>query len=139
MVNNIYIFHAFYKYYFVRIKSVEKTKKAIKMKQNNFYNISSELEFTRKIIYIKLYIQDFTNNNNEYINRYYYYLLLKNFSLKLQCKNSKLKKKVLTSLLDFLATYQKMYDFDFISKKHNIFVNIYLLDLNDFKMFYSFK
>ena len=109
------------------------------MKTNNFYNISSELEFTRKIIYIKLYIQDFTNNNNEYINRYYYYLLLKNFSLKLQCKNSKLKKKVLTSLLNFLATYQKMYDFDFISKKYNIFVDIYLLNLNDFKMFYSFK
>ena len=139
MVNNIYIFHAFYKYYFVRIKSVEKTKKAIKMKTNNFYNISSELEFTRKIIYIKLYIQDFTNNNNEYINRYYYYLLLKNFSLKLQCKNSKLKKKVLTSLLNFLATYKKMYDFDFISKKHKINVNIYLLNLNDFKMFYTFK
>ena len=139
MVNNIYIFHAFYKYYFVRIKSVEITKKAIKMKQNNFYNISSELEFTRKIIYIKLYIQDFTNNNNDYVNRYYYYLLLKNFSLKLQCKNSKLKKKVLTSLLNFLATYQKMYDFDFISKKYNIFVDIYLLNLNDFKMFYSFK
>ena len=109
------------------------------MQSNNFYNISSELEFTRKIIYIKLYIQDFTNNNNDYINRYYYYLLLKNFSLKLQCKNSKLKKKVLTSLLNFLATYQKMYDFDFISKKYNIFVDIYLLNLNDFKMFYSFK
>ena len=109
------------------------------MKPNNFYNISSELEFTRKIIYIKLYIQDFANNNNDYINRYYYYLLLKNFSLKLQCKNSKLKKKVLTSLLNFLATYQKMYDFDFISKKYNIFVDIYLLNLNDFKMFYSFK
>ena len=139
MVNNIYIFHAFYKYYFVRIKSVEITKKAIKMKTNNFYNISSEVEFYRKITFIKVNIQDFTNNNNDYVNRYYYYLLLKNFSLKLQCKNSKLKKKVLTSLLNFLATYQKMYDFDFISKKHNIFVNIYLLDLNDFKMFYSFK
>ena len=139
MVNNIYIFHAFYKYYFVRIKSVEKTKKAIKMKPNNFYNISSELEFTRKINYIKLNIQDFTNNNNDYVNIYYYYLLLKNFSLKLQCKNSKLKKKVLEGLLNFLATYQKCYDFDFISNKHYIFVNIYLLDLNDFKMFYSFK
>lgn len=109
------------------------------MKQNNFYNISSEIEFTRKIIFIKLFIQDFTNNNNDYVNRYYYYLLLKNFSLKLQCKNSKLKKKVLKSLLDFLATYQKIYDFDFISKKHKIFVDIYLLDLNDFKMFYAFK
>ena len=109
------------------------------MKQNNFYNISSENEFTRKILFIKLFIQDFTNSNNDYVNRYYYYLLLKNFSLKLQCKNSKLKSKVLKSLLDFLATYQKMYDFDFISKKHNIFVNIYLLDLNDFKMFYSFE
>lgn len=139
MVNNIYIFHAFYKYYFVRIKSVEKTKKAIKMKQNNFYNISSEIEFVRKVNYIKLNVEDFTNNNNDYVNRYYYYLLLKNFSLKLHCKNSKLKNKVLKSLLDFLATYQKMYDFDFISKKHKINVNIYLLDLNDFKMFYTFK
>ena len=109
------------------------------MKQNNFYNISSELEFVRKVNYIKLNVEDFTNNNNDYVNRYYYYLLLKNFSLKLQCKNSKLKKKVLTSLLNFLATYQKMYDFDFISKKYNIFVDIYLLNLNDFKMFYSFK
>ena len=109
------------------------------MKQNNFYNISSENEFTRKILFIKLFIQDFTNSNNDYINRYYYYLLLKNFSLKLQCKNSKLKKKVLEGLLNFLATYQKMYDFDFISKKHKIFVDIYLLNLNDFKMFYSFK
>ena len=109
------------------------------MQSNNFYNISSELEFTRKVIYIKLFIQDFTNSNNDYINRYYYYLLLKNFSLKLQCKNSKLKDKVLTGLLNFLATYNKMYDFDFISKKHNIFVDIYLLNLNDFKMFYSFK
>lgn len=109
------------------------------MKSNNFYKISSEVEFFRKITYIKVNIQDFTNNNNDYVNRYYYYLLLKNFSLKLQCKNSKLKDKVLTGLLNFLATYNKMYDFDFISKKHNIFVNIYLLDLNDFKMFYSFK
>ena len=109
------------------------------MQSNNFYNISSELEFTRKIIYIKLFIQDFTNSNNDYVNRYYYYLLLKNFSLKLHCKNSKLKNKVLKSLLDFLATYQKMYDFDFISKKHKIFVDIYLLNLNDFKMFYTFK
>ena len=109
------------------------------MKSNNFYNISSEIEFVRKVNYIKLNVEDFTNNNNDYVNRYYYYLLLKNFSLKLQCKNSKLKSKVLKSLLDFLATYQKMYDFDFISKKYNIFVNIYLLDLNDFKMFYSFK
>ena len=109
------------------------------MKQNNFYNISSENEFTRKILFIKLFIQDFTNSNNDYVNRYYYYLLLKNFSLKLQCKNSKLKNKVLEGLLNFLATYKKMYDFDFISKKHKIFVDIYLLDLNDFKMFYSFK
>ena len=109
------------------------------MKQNNFYNISSENEFTRKILFIKLFIQDFTNSNNDYVNRYYYYLLLKNFSLKLQCKNSKLKDKVLKSLLNFLATYKKMYDFDFISKKHKIFVDIYLLNLNDFKMFYSFK
>ena len=109
------------------------------MKSNNFYNISSELEFTRKVNYIKLNVEDFTNNNNDYVNRYYYYLLLKNFSLKLHCKNSKLKNKVLKSLLNFLATYNKMYDFDFISKKHNIFVDIYLLDLNDFKMFYSFK
>ena len=109
------------------------------MKQNNFYNISSENEFTRKILFIKLFIQDFTNSNNDYVNRYYYYLLLKNFSLKLHCKNSKLKNKVLKSLLDFLATYKKMYDFDFISKKHKIFVDIYLLNLNDFKMFYSFK
>ena len=109
------------------------------MKSNNFYNISSENEFTRKILFIKLFIQDFTNSNNDYVNRYYYYLLLKNFSLKLQCKNSKLKDKVLTGLLNFLATYNKMYDFDFISKKHKIFVDIYLLNLNDFKMFYSFK
>ena len=109
------------------------------MKSNNFYNISSELEFFRKITYIKVAIQDFTNSNNDYVNRYYYYLLLKNFSLKLQCKNSKLKNKVLPSLLNFLATYQKMYDFEFISKKHKINVDIYLLDLNDFKMFYSFK
>ena len=109
------------------------------MKSNNFYNISSELEFNRKINFIKYNVENFTNNNNDYVNRYYYYLLLKNFSLKIQCKNSKLKKKVLTSLLDFLATYKKMYDFDFISKKHKIFVDIYLLNLNDFKMFYSFK
>ena len=109
------------------------------MQSNNFYNISSENEFTRKILFIKLFIQDFTNSNNDYVNRYYYYLLLKNFSLKLQCKNSKLKDKVLKGLLNFLATYQKMYDFDFISKKHKIFVDIYLLNLNDFKMFYSFK
>ena len=109
------------------------------MKSNNFYNISSEIEFTRKILFIKLFIQDFTNSNNDYVNRYYYYLLLKNFSLKLQCKNSKLKKKVLEGLLTFLATYKKMYDFDYISKKHKIFVDIYLLDLNDFKMFYTFK
>lgn len=109
------------------------------MKQNNFYNISSEIEFTRKIIYIKLNVEDFTNSNNKYINVYYYYLLLKNFSLKLQCKNSKLKKKVLEGLLDFLSKYQKIYDFDFISKKYKINVDIYLLNLNDFKMFYSFK
>ena len=109
------------------------------MKQNNFYNISNEIEFVRKVNYIKLNVEDFTNSNNKYVNVYYYYLLLKNFSLKLQCKNSKLKKKVLTSLLDFLSKYRKIYDFDFISKKHKIFVNIYLLDLNDFKMFYSFK
>ena len=109
------------------------------MKSNNFYNISSENEFYRKITYIKVAIQDFTNNNNDYVNRYYYYLLLKNFSLKLKCKNSKLKNKVLPSLLNFLSTYKKMYDFDYISKKHKIFVDIYLLDLNDFKMFYSFK
>ena len=109
------------------------------MKSNNFYKISSENEFYRKITYIKVAIQDFTNNNNDYINRYYYYLLLKNFSLKLQCKNSKLKDKVLTGLLNFLATYKKMYDFDFISKKYKIFVDIYLLNLNDLKMFYSFK
>lgn len=109
------------------------------MKQNNFYNISNETEFTRKIIYIKLSVENFTNSDNKYVNTYYYYLLLKNFSLKLQCKNSKLKKKVLTSLINFLNTYQKMYDFDFICKKYNIFVDIYLLDLNDFKMFYTFK
>lgn len=109
------------------------------MKQNNFYNISSEVEFVRKVNYIKLFIQDFTNSNNDYVNYYYYYLLLKNFSLKLHCKNSKLKNKVLTSLLDFLSKYQKIYDFDFISKKHKINVDIYLLNLNDFKMFYSFK
>lgn len=109
------------------------------MKQNNFYNISSENEFTRKVNYIKLFIQDFTNSNNDYVNYYYYYLLLKNFSLKLHCRNSKLKNKVLTSLLNFLATYAKIYDFDFISKKHKINVDIYLLDLNDFKMFYSFE
>ena len=139
MVNNIYIFHAFYKYYFVRIKSVEKTKKAIKMKQNNFYNISSEVEFYRKVNHIKLNVEDFTNSNNSYVNSYYYYLLLKNFSLKIQCKNSKLKNKVLAGLLDFLATYKKIYDFDYISKKHKIFVDIYLLNLNDFKMFYSFR
>ena len=109
------------------------------MKSNNFYKISSENEFYRKITFIKVAIQDFTNNNNDYVNRYYYYLLLKNFSLKLQCKNSKLKDKVLTGLLNFLATYNKMYDFDFISKKHKINFDIYLLDLNDFKMFYSFE
>lgn len=109
------------------------------MKSNNFYNISSENEFTRKIIYIKLNVEDFTNSNNKYVNVYYYYLLLKNFSLKLQCKNSKLKKKVLEGLLDFLSKYQKMYDLDYISKKHKINVDIYLLNLNDFKMFYSFK
>lgn len=109
------------------------------MKQNNFYNISSEIDFVRKVNHIKLNVEDFTNSNNKYINVYYYYLLLKNFSLKLQCKNSKLKKKVLEGLLDFLSKYKKMYDFDFISKKHNIFVDIYLLNLNDFKMFYSFK
>ena len=109
------------------------------MKSNNFYNISSEIEFFRKVNHIKSNVEDFTNNNNDYVNRYYYYLLLKNFSLKLHCKNSKLKNKVLTSLLDFLATYQKMYDFDFISKKYKIFVDIYLLNLNDFKMFYTFK
>lgn len=109
------------------------------MKQNNFYNISSENEFYRKITFIKVGVEDFTNSNNDYVNRYYYYLLLKNFSLKLQCKNSKLKNKVLAGLLNFLATYQKMYDFDFISKKHKINVDIYLLNLNDFKMFYTFK
>ena len=109
------------------------------MQSNNFYNISNEIEFYRKVNHIKLNIQDFTNNNNDYVNRCYYYLLLKNFSLKLQCKNSKLKNKVLAGLLNFLATYQKMYDFDFISKKYKINVNIYLLNLNDFKMFYSFK
>lgn len=109
------------------------------MKSNNFYNISSEIEFYRKINHIKSNVEDFTNSNNKYINVYYYYLLLKNFSLKLQCKNSKLKKKVLEGLLDFLSKYKKMYDFDYISKKHKIFVDIYLLNLNDFKMFYSFK
>lgn len=109
------------------------------MKSNNFYNISSENEFFRKITYIKYNVEDFTNSNNDYVNKYYYYLLLKNFCLKLKCKNSKLKCKMLAGLLDFLATYKKMYDFEFISKKHKIFVDIYLLDLNDFKMFYSFK
>lgn len=109
------------------------------MKSNNFYNISSEIDFVRKVNHIKLNVEDFTNSNNKYINVYYYYLLLKNFSLKLQCKNSKLKKKVLEGLLDFLSKYKKMYDFDFISKKHKIFVDIYLLNLNDFKMFYAFK
>ena len=63
----------------------------------------------------------------------------KNFFMKLQCNNSKVKHKVLKSLADFLNTYKKMYDFDFISKKHKINVDIYLLDLNDFKMFYSFE
>ena len=45
MVNNIYIFHAFYKYYFVRIKSVEITKKAIKMKIQyyNFINTATDI------------------------------------------------------------------------------------------------
>lgn len=109
------------------------------MKSNNFYTISNEIEFYRKVNHIKLNVEDFTNSNNKYVNVYYYYLLLKNFSLKIQCKNSKLKKKVLEGLLNFLATYKKMYDFDYISKKHNIFVDIYLLDLNDFKMFYAFK
>ena len=109
------------------------------MKSNNFYNISSEIQFYRKINYIKLNIQDFTNNNNDYVNKYYYYLLLKNFFMKLQCNNSKVKHKVLKSLADFLNTYKKMYDFDFISKKHKINVDIYLLNLNDFKMFYSFE
>ena len=109
------------------------------MKTNNFYNISSEVEFFRKVNYIKYNVEDFTNSNNGYVNSYYYYLLLKNFSLKLKCKNSKLKIKMLAGLLDFLASYEKRYDFEFISKKHKIFVDIYLLDLNDFKMFYSFK
>ena len=109
------------------------------MKSNNFYKISSEIEFVRKINYIKYNVEDFTNSNNGYVNSYYYYLLLKNFSLKIQCKNSKLKNKVLKGLLDFLASYKKIYDFDYISKKHKINVNIYLLDLNDFKMFYTFK
>ena len=109
------------------------------MKQNNFYNISSEIQFTRKIIFIKLFIQDFTNSNNEYVNRYYYYLLLKNFFFKLQCNNSKVKHKVLKSLADFLNTYKNMYDFDFISKKYKINVDVYSLNLNDFKMFYSFE
>lgn len=139
MVNNIYIFHAFYKYYFVRIKAWKKQNRTIKMKSNNFYNISSEIEFYRKVNHIKLNVEDFTNSNNKYVNVYYYYLLLKNFSLKIHCKNSKLKKKVLEGLLDFLSRYKKMYDFDYISKKHNIFVDIYLLNLNDFKMFYTFK
>ena len=139
MVNNIYIFHAFYKYYFVSIKAWKKHNRTIKMKSNNFYNISNEIEFYRKVNHIKLNVEDFTNSNNKYVNVYYYYLLLKNFSLKIQCKNSKLKKKVLEGLLDFLSKYKKMYDFDYISKKHKIFVDIYLLDLNDFKMFYAFK
>ena len=45
MVNNIYIFHAFYKYYFGAIKSVEKTKKAIKMKIQyyNFLNTATDI------------------------------------------------------------------------------------------------
>ena len=109
------------------------------MKSNNFYNISSEIQFNRKINFIKYNVEDFTNSNNGYVNSYYYYLLLKNFSLKIQCKNSKLKNKVLKGLLDFLASYENRYDFEFISKKHKINVNIYLLDLNDFKMFYSFE
>lgn len=109
------------------------------MKSNNFYNISSEIDFVRKVNYIKLNVEDFTNSNNKYVNVYYYYLLLKNFFLKLQCNNSKVKHKILTSLSDFLSKYKKMYDFDYISKKHKINVNIYLLDLNDFKMFYTFK
>lgn len=109
------------------------------MKQNNFYKISSEIQFYRKINYIKLNIKDFTNNNNDYVNNYYYYLLLKNFYLRLKCNNRKVKHRVLLKLSDFLATYAKIYDFDFISKKHKINVDIYLLDLNDFKMFYSFE
>lgn len=109
------------------------------MQSNNFYNISSENEFVRKINYIKLNVEDFTNSNNGYVNSYYYYLLLKNFSLKLKFKNSKLKNKMLKGLLDFLASYEKRYDFEFISKKHKINFDIYLLNLNDFKMFYTFK
>ena len=54
-------------------------------------------------------------------------------------RQKKVAVQVLEGLLTFLATYKKMYDFDFISKKHKIFVDIYLLNLNDFKMFYSFK
>lgn len=109
------------------------------MKSNNFYNISSDREFVRKVIHIRFSIKDFTNSNNEDVNKYYDYLLLKNFSLKLQCRSSKLKSEVLKSLANYLSICEKMYDFNQISKKYKIFVNVYTLDLNDFKMFYSFN
>ena len=109
------------------------------MKNNNFYNITSELEYIRKMVYIRKSIKDFTNSNNEYINKYYYYLTMKNFSLKLQCKNSKLKSKMLENFINFFNVYERLYNFKYISKKYKIFVNVYTLNLNDFKMFYTFK
>ena len=45
------------------------------MKSNNFYNISSEIEFVRKVNYIKLNVEDFTNNNNDYIMFNLHYIL----------------------------------------------------------------
>lgn len=109
------------------------------MKANNFYNISSDREFVRKVIHIRFSIKDFTNSNNENVNKYYDYLLLKNFSLKLQCRSLKLKSEVLKSLANYLSICEKMYDFNQISKKYKIFVDVYTLNLNDFKMFYSFN
>ena len=109
------------------------------MKQNNFYNISSDEEFVRKVVHIRFSIKDFTNSDNEDVNNYYDYLLLKNFALKLQCRSSKLKSEVLKDLVKYLSICEGMYNFDQISKKYKIFVNVYTLDLNDFKIFYSFK
>lgn len=109
------------------------------MKTNNFYNISNEIEYIRKMVYIRKSIQNFTNNNNDYVNKYYYYLTMKNFSLKFVCKNSKLKNKIVKDFLNFFSIYKQLYNFDYIRKKYKIFVNVYTLNLNDFKLFYSFK
>lgn len=70
MVNNIYIFHAFYKYYFVRIKSVEKTKKAIKMKIQyyNFINTATEiLESINENVIKSENLKEDLQNTKEYV------------------------------------------------------------------------